>query len=106
MASIPDPAKTSLRQRLTHHARHHWPQLADIAVRYRSGSPESAPSCPTVNRSSCAGSAHDWGFAIYWASHNDYNPSYLPTGMMGGPAEDALNAFDITFDDRLSAGRK
>ena len=29
------------------------------------------------------GSAHTWGFAIYRASHDDYEDSYLPNGMTG-----------------------
>ena len=33
------------------------------------------------------GYANDWGFAIYRASHHDYQDSWLPTG----PAEDALD---------------
>ena len=31
------------------------------------------------------------GFAIYRASHNDYEDLYLPTGSTGGAAEDALD---------------
>lgn len=89
-------ARTSLRQRLTRHARHRWPQLAGIAVRYCSGfacidallpNGEQVKLC----RLQYAGSAHDWGFAIYRASHHDYDPSCLPAGMMGGPAEDAFD---------------
>jgi hypothetical protein len=38
-----------------------------------------------------SGSAHLWGFAIYRASHDDYEDSYLPTGTPGGPAEEALD---------------
>jgi len=37
------------------------------------------------------GSAHTWGFAIYRASHDDYEDSYLPTGMTGGSPEEALD---------------
>jgi hypothetical protein len=38
-----------------------------------------------------AGSAQQWGFAIYRASHDDYEDSFLPTGSMGGSPEDALD---------------
>ncbi len=38
-----------------------------------------------------AGSAHNWGFAIYRASHDDYENSYLPTGHAGGFAEQAMD---------------
>ena len=30
-----------------------------------------------------------WSFAIYRASHDDYQNSYLPTGYSAGTAEDA-----------------
>ena len=38
-----------------------------------------------------SGTATMWGFAIYRASHDDYEESFLPTGFMGGTAEDALD---------------
>ncbi|BEH02797.1 hypothetical protein brsh051_20780 [Brooklawnia propionicigenes] len=38
-----------------------------------------------------AGYANQWGFAIYRASHDGYEDSFLPTGVMSGPAEDALD---------------
>ena len=34
MAKPPESTKTSLRQRLTAHARERWPQLRDVIVRY------------------------------------------------------------------------
>jgi len=37
------------------------------------------------------GSAHQWGFAIYRASHDDYEDSYLPTGYPVGTCEEALD---------------
>jgi hypothetical protein len=37
------------------------------------------------------GSAHRWGFAIYRASHDDDEDSYLPTGSPIGTCEDALD---------------
>jgi len=38
-----------------------------------------------------AGSASVWAFAIYRASHDDYEPCFLPSGLAGGSAEDALD---------------
>ena len=38
-----------------------------------------------------AGSASTWGFAIYRASHDDYEDSYLPNGMHAGSPEEALD---------------
>ena len=96
MAAIPTSTQTSLRQRLTERARERWPQLAQVQVRYRAGfayvdgvlaDGEVLKLC----RLRYAGSASQWGFAIYRASHDDYQNSYLPTGFMGGTAEDALD---------------
>ena len=96
MAAIPTSTQTSLRQRLTERARERWPQLAQVQVRYRAGfayvdgvlaGGEQLKLC----RLRYAGSASQWGFAIYRASHDDYQDSYLPTGFMGGTAEDALD---------------
>jgi len=96
MATIPDSTKVSLHQRLSGHARQRWPALTDIQIRFRAGfgyvdgvlaDGEVLPLC----RLRYAGSARDWGFAIYRASHDDYEDSYLPTGLAGGTAEDALD---------------
>ncbi len=38
-----------------------------------------------------AGSASCWGFAVYRASREDYEESFLPTGVMGGSPEEALD---------------
>jgi hypothetical protein len=93
---IPDSTKSSLHQRLTTRARQRWPDLANLAIRYRAGfayvdgvlpDGEVLPLC----RLRYAGSATMWGFAIYRASHDDYQDSYLPTGSMGGTAEEALD---------------
>jgi hypothetical protein len=96
MAAIPTSTQTSLRQRLTERARERWPQLAQVQVRYRAGfayvdgvltDGDQLRLC----RLRYAGSASQCGFAIYRASHDDYQNSYLPSGFMGGTAEDALD---------------
>jgi hypothetical protein len=38
------------------------------------------------------GYARDWGFAIYRASHDDYQDSILPSGLPSGTPEEALDA--------------
>ena len=40
------------------------------------------------------GDANMWGFTIYRASHEDYQPSWLPTGTPSGTVEDAPG-FDL-----------
>ena len=96
MAAIPTSTQTSLRQRLTERARERWPQLAQVQVRYRAGFAYVDGVLTDgyqlrLCRLRYAGSASQWGFAIYRASHDDYQNSYLPTGFMGGTAEDALD---------------
>ena len=38
-----------------------------------------------------SGSASRWGFALYRASHDDYQDNYLPTGDTTGSPEEALD---------------
>ena len=96
VATIPDSTKSSLHQRLSTRALQRWPELAHIAVRYRAGfayvdgiltDGEVLRLC----RLRYAGSASVWAFAIYRASHDDYEPCFLPSGLAGGSAEDALD---------------
>ena len=96
MAKIPTSTQTSLRQRLTSHAQQRWPQISQIHTRYRANfayidavlaDGEELKLC----RLRYSGSAHQWGFAIYRASHDDYEDSYLPTGYPVGTAEEALD---------------
>ena len=96
MPKIPDSTKASLHQRLAERSRERWPQLSEIRVRYRAGfayidgvllDGEVLRLC----RLRYSGSARQWGFAMYRASHDDYEPSFLPTGFMGGSPEDALD---------------
>lgn len=96
MAKIPDSTQTSLRQRLSARARQRWPELVDVQVRYRTGfayldgilaEGQTLKLC----RLRYAGYANIWGFAMYRASHDDYQDSFLPTGSTAGTAEDALD---------------
>jgi hypothetical protein len=96
VAKIPDSTKSSLQQRLNQRARDRWPGLAVVNVRYRAEfayvdgvltDGEHLRLC----RLRYAGSASMWGFAIYRASHDDYEDSFLPSALMGGTAEEALD---------------
>ena len=105
MAKIPESTQSSLQQRLATRAEQRWPALTEVRVRYRAGfayvdgvlaDNEVLRLC----RLRYAGSAKQWGFAIYRASHDDYEDSYLPTGSMGGTAEDALDtACGLSLND-------
>ena len=92
MGSIPESTKGSLQSRLSARARDRWPALTHVTVRYRGGfayvtghlpGDEELPLC----RLRYGGSASMWGFAIYRASHEDYEDSYLPDGSTAGTPE-------------------
>jgi hypothetical protein len=96
MATPPQSTKSSLTQRLRTHAREHWPQLAELTVRFRGAfayvegrlaDGEQLPLC----RLRYAGSAATWGFALYLASSGRYEDQILPTGSFAGTPEEALD---------------
>ncbi len=96
MPKIPESTKTSLHQRLTHRARDRWPALVEVRIRYRAGFAyvDGVPAdgdTLRLCRLRYGGSAQYWGFAIYRASHDDYEDSLLPTGLPAGTPEDALD---------------
>ena len=96
MAKPPESTKTSLCQRLAARARERWPQLAGITVRwhgafaYVGGQLPDGTTLPLC-RLRYAGSASTWGFAIYRASHDDYEDSILPSGYPAGTPQEALD---------------
>jgi hypothetical protein len=93
---IPDSTKNSLQWRLAARAHERWPQLADVRMRYRAGfayidgvlaDGEVLQLC----RLRYLSSTTIWGFAIYRASHDDYEDNFLPSGSPTGSAEEALD---------------
>ena len=102
---IPDSTKNSLRWRLNARARARWPQLADVRMRYRTGFAYVDGVLPDgevlqLCRLRYVGSATVWGFAIYRASHDDYEDNFLPSGSPTGSAEEALDcACGLYLDD-------
>ena len=96
MARYPDSTKTSLEQRLRARARERWPQIASLQIRHRGTfSYVDATLAGATTLKLCrlryVGSAHDWQFAIYRASHDDYNESVFFTGLPVGTCQDALD---------------
>jgi hypothetical protein len=96
VVTYPDSTKTSLEHRLHARARERWPQLTSVDVRHRANFSyvDGVLTDGTVMklcRLRYGGSAHQWGFAIYRASHDDYAESVLPTGLPVGTCEDALD---------------
>ena len=106
MKAPPASTKASLSARLNSHTRARWPALAGVDVRYRTNfayTDGRRPDGTTLKlcRLRYNGSAHLWGFAIYRASHDDYEDSYLPTGTTAGTAEEALDcacSLYLSFD--------
>lgn len=96
MVTIPESTKTSLVQRLDQRARERWPQIDDIAVRFRGGlayvdAQLTDGSVQKLCRLRYTRSASVWGFAIWRASHDDYQDSYLPNGWPSGSPQEALD---------------
>jgi hypothetical protein len=96
MAAIPEATKSSIRLRLLDHARAHWPRLARTEVTYHGAfayiagvlpDGEEIPLC----RLRYGGSAHSFGFAIYSAARERYEPATLLTGFTTGSPQEALD---------------
>ena len=96
MVKFPESTKTSLEQRLRTRARERWPQISDLHVRHRGGFSYidgvlADGTALKLCRLRYLGSAHQWQFAIYRASHDDYRESIFPTGLPIGTCQDALD---------------
>ncbi len=96
MASPPASTKTSLGQKLRDRAQQRWPQLTGVTVRFRGPFAYITGQLPgdadlPLCRLRYVGYASTWGFAIYRASHDDYQDSYLPSGQPSGTPEEALD---------------
>jgi hypothetical protein len=97
MAAVPpESTKASLAQRLNNHARTHWPAIDHVQLRFRGRFAYIDAALPNgVTLALCrlryGGYASEWGFAIYRASHDDYQDNVLPTGWAAGTPEEALD---------------
>ena len=96
MAAIPTSTRSSLSQRLNAHALTRWPQIARIDTRFRGSFAYVTAQLPDgdelpLMRLRYGGTARFWGFAIYRASHHDYQDSWLPDGQTAGDPETALD---------------
>jgi hypothetical protein len=92
----PDSTKASLQHRLDDRARQRWPQLERVVLRHRGtfsyiDGVLNDGTTLKLARLRYGGSAHDWGLAIYRASHDDYDPAVFMTGSPVGTCEQALD---------------
>jgi hypothetical protein len=96
MVKVPDSTKSSLECKLRARAKERWPALQSVTVKHRAGfayvagNTTDGEDLPLLRLRYC-GSASRWGFAIYRASHDDYEESFLPTGSLTGSPEEALD---------------
>ena len=102
MANPPASTKSSLAQRVAAHARDRWPELRGTQVRFRGTFAYIDAHLPdgTVSplcRLRYCGSANRWGFAIYRASHDDYQDNVLPRGSAVGTPEQALDCACVLY---------
>jgi hypothetical protein len=85
-----------MEQRLRARARERWPQIASLQFRHR-GTFSYVDATLTdatilkLCRLRYVGSASQWQFAIYRASHDDYDESVFFTGLPVGTCQDALD---------------
>ncbi len=96
VARYPDSTKASLEQRLRARARERWPQIASLQIRHRgvfSYVDATLTDATTLKlcRLRYVGYASQWQFAIYRASHDDYDESVFFTGLPVGTCQDALD---------------
>ena len=96
MPTIPESTRSSLTWKLSQRARERWPQIQQVEVRFRNpfayvDADLAGGDTIKLCRLRYTGYASNWGFAIWRASHNDYQDSWLPTGSPSGTPEDALD---------------
>ena len=77
-------------------ARERWPQIASLKIRHHGTfSYVDATLTDATTLKLCrlryVGSASQWQFAIYRASHDDYDESVFFTGLPVGTCQDALD---------------
>src|SRR5438045_9702138 len=102
VAKYPDSTKASLEHRLRARAGERWPQIASLQIRHRGAfsyvdatltgaTTLTGTATLKLCRLRYVGSAHQWQFAIYRASHDDYDESIFFTGLPVGTCQDALD---------------
>ncbi|WP_433411371.1 hypothetical protein ACQP1V_11665 [Microtetraspora malaysiensis] len=94
----PKQVKVLVEEDADSYAFTHWPQLGEVTVRWKGSfgyltghfdDDESDEGFPLA-RIEYLGDPDAWGFAIYRASSEDYEPSILPSGSRVGTPSEAL----------------
>ena len=96
MVTIPESTQHSLTHKLKAHAAANWPAASGVTVRfhgrfaYVTALLADGDEQPLM-RLRYNQSASIWGFALYRASHDDYQDSTLNTGLPIGSPQEALD---------------
>jgi len=94
---IPDRARVDLERRLEAHRLKRWPELKDARVRFRGLYAYVEATRPDgydqqLFRLRWTGNRENkWAFAIWLASKDGYENSVLPSGMLVGTVEEAMD---------------
>ena len=94
MVAIPESTQHSLTHKLKAHAAANWPAATGLTVRFHGRFAYVTAILTSgdeqlLMRLRYNQSASIWGFALYRASHNDYQVSTLNTGLPIGSAQEA-----------------
>ncbi len=88
-------APSSLTRRLNSRRVERWPSLSALDIKFRANFAYvkgiNGDGAVPLFRLHYGGSASRCGFAIYLASHDGYERAILPTGLLAGSPEDALD---------------
>ena len=92
---IPESTELSLQGKLVARQRERWPNSRTCGCASGATWPTSTVSCPTAtfcpSPPPLAGSATYFGFAVYLASRDGYEDSFLPNGAFEATPADALD---------------
>lgn len=110
MVAIPESTRQSLTYKLKAHAASNWPAISALTVRFHgqfvyvstlTGDEEQPLMRLRYNQS-----ASIWGFALYRASHDDYQDTTLNTGLPIGSPQDALDTAAQLYLEQSSNPRR
>jgi hypothetical protein len=104
---IPDAARRVLARRLEARRQERWPELQELKISYRTTFAyiEAVTNDGPLKlfRLRYLGSKDAWGFAVYLASKDGYEDSFLPRGSFTGAPEEALDCACGLYLDDISA---
>ena len=99
--TIPESTRRSLTQRLNYRRLERWPALSALEITFRANfvyvKGVNRDGALPLFRLQYVASASRWGFALYLASSESYERAVLPTGLLAGTPEDALDCACLLY---------